>query len=199
MNYLFQLLSAVVIGGIVIVLFNFISAFTATILGDDTPKNNGQLSLNPIKHIEPFGFILFVLIGYGWSNMIETRPSNFKDRKKGTILTYSMPIIVSILLAIVINSLAKFIPNPVVGGNHSLAALYLIPSMFAHTLLQFALINIIPVYPLFGSNVLKACLKPNTAMSYTQKERIIQIIILFLMFLGINVAPIDAIVNLILG
>ena len=52
--------------------------FVAYKLGDPTAKNLGRLTLNPIKHLDPFGFAAMVLVGYGWANPVPINTRNFK-------------------------------------------------------------------------------------------------------------------------
>lgn len=180
-----------VCAAIVITLFMLATAIAANSLGDSTPKQNGRITLNPLKQIEIVGYILFVFFGYGWGKPVETRAGNFKDRKKGVIITYSAPIVLGILLAEVIYG---------VGNTIAPAEIAVYTNTLAATFIKFSVINIIPIYPLNGSYVIKACLEPNKAMAYAQKERGIgQIVFLFLVLLGFLSTPLNFIVNLLLG
>lgn len=194
---LYELLISAVIGIIVITVFEFIKVLTALILGDNTPKNNGRFTLNSLKHIEPIGLLLFIFIGYGWGKPVEIRSGNFRDRKTGTILTYGMPIIISVILSIGFN----IISNIVNYNNPSAVAetISYLSQILALNFARIAVFNIIPVYPLCGSYILKSCMNPNTAIKYAQNERIIQIIIIFLLLCGIGTQFLDFIVNLLVG
>ena len=77
MTYLFKYL-----GGIIAVLFVFIPhefahAFVAYKCGDPTAKMRGRLTLNPLKHIDPTGFVLCILTGFGWAKPVPFYPYNF--------------------------------------------------------------------------------------------------------------------------
>lgn len=183
-----------------IIIFNMITGFTACILGDNTPKKTGVLSINPKNHIEPIGYIMYAIFGYGWSKPVEVRSGNFKDRKKGTIITYLLPILVCILLAEIIHIIPKLTgADTNMTGNTFLYYLWGFGYNFPYFLLRLAIFNIIPVYPLWGSYILKAVLNPNSAIVYAQRERIIQIILIFLILLGMASVPFDFIVDLLLG
>ncbi|WP_152025102.1 site-2 protease family protein [Clostridium estertheticum] len=54
-------------------------AIVADRLGDKTPRFQGRLTLNPIAHIDPIGFILILLTGFGWAKPVETNPSSYKN------------------------------------------------------------------------------------------------------------------------
>lgn len=194
-----SILISVIAGGVCMILFNMITAFTASILGDNTPKEKGFLSINPVKQLEPVGFILYVFFGYGWTNSVEVRSGNFKNRKQGTIVTYITPILICILIA----ELIHLICNVSGGVSPSLNSVSGVALSFSYTistmLIKLSVFNIIPVYPLWGSYILKACLSPNAAIAYAQKERIIQIIIVFMVLLSVGTGILDNITALLLG
>ncbi len=192
---LYELLISAVIGIIVITVFEIIKVLTAIILGDDTPKINGRFTLNPLKHIEPIGLLLFVFMGFGWGNPVEIHPGNFKNRKTGTIMTYAMPVIISVIMAVGFNIASNTVSN--IGGTAEIINYFL--QMIAVYFARLAVFNIIPVYPLCGSYILKACMNPNTAIKYAQNERIIQIALIFLLLCGIGTQFLNFIVNLIVG
>lgn len=63
-----------------ITFHEFAHAYMADRLGDDTPRLQGRVSLNPIKHIDPIGFILLIVARFGWGKPVEINPRRF-DRK----------------------------------------------------------------------------------------------------------------------
>ncbi|MGN1318049.1 MAG: hypothetical protein ACI4VF_03470 [Lachnospirales bacterium] len=185
---------------IAIIIFNMVTAFTALLLGDDTPKKNGFLSINPKNQVDFLGYILFAVFGYGWSQPVEIRAGNFKDRKKGTIITFAFPIVFSILLAEILYAFTKITgaASLLNTSGYMYYIWYFIYSI-PHYILKLALVNIIPVYPFWGSNILKAVINPNSAFAYAQRERIIQMVIIFLILLGVVSTPLNIVVNLLLG
>ena len=56
-------------------------------LGDPTAKNLGRLTLNPIKHLDPIGFLAMVLVGFGWANPVPVNTRHFKKPKRDMALT----------------------------------------------------------------------------------------------------------------
>ena len=62
-------------------------AWTAYKLGDPTAKNLGRLTLNPIKHLDPFGAISMLLFGFGWAKPVPINPRNFRRPRAGMALT----------------------------------------------------------------------------------------------------------------
>ena len=53
-------------------------------MGDPTAYNIGRVTLNPIKHLDPIGALMMLLVGFGWAKPVPINPNNFKNYKKGT-------------------------------------------------------------------------------------------------------------------
>lgn len=70
-------------GVIVFTLFEYCKVVVTTLQGDNTPKQKGKMLPNPLKFVEPIGFLIYVFTGYGWSNPAETSPFMYKNRKVG--------------------------------------------------------------------------------------------------------------------
>src|SRR5690554_4737079 len=79
----------------------FAHAWTAYKLGDDTPKNYGRITLDPLVHIDWLGLILFTLFGYGWAKPVQVNPSKFRNKKLGDILVALSGPVANLLLAVV--------------------------------------------------------------------------------------------------
>ena len=62
---------------IAITFHEFAHAKTADILGDDTPRYEGRLTLNPLDHIDPVGFIMLIFAGFGWGKPVHVNPRNY--------------------------------------------------------------------------------------------------------------------------
>lgn len=191
MDILYYVLNAVSIV-IVTTLFEYIKALVSTVQGDVKPKNMGKLTLNPVKHFEPIGFLLFLFTGYGWANPIETSSLNYKDRKKGTIITYITPMILAVILAVVFKVIMNFTTISGINGYVNLFFAFLAKNFAA-----IAVFNIIPIYPLNGSWILRCLLNPNQAIKYSQYEKPLQILVVFLLILGWLTPLLDIIVSFI--
>ena len=89
-------------------------AFMADRLGDKTPRFQGRLTLNPIVHIDPMGFILILLVGFGWAKPVQTNPSAYKNYYKDDLkVSAAGPIanlIIAIVFAILLVLFEKFSP-----------------------------------------------------------------------------------------
>ena len=128
--------------------------YMAYILGDDTAKSMGRLSLNPLKHIDIIGFLMMLVAGFGWANAVPVNMYRFKNPKKGMALTSLAGPVSNILLALIccfaIYILAKF-------NIYNEILFYFLQMMFyANT--SLAMFNLIPIPPLDGSKILFALL-----------------------------------------
>ncbi|MGB9613400.1 MAG: site-2 protease family protein, partial [Candidatus Margulisiibacteriota bacterium] len=70
---------------ITITIHEFAHALVADRLGDPTPRLAGRLTLNPISHIDPVGFIMLILVRFGWAKPVPINPYNFSDPRKGSL------------------------------------------------------------------------------------------------------------------
>lgn len=88
-------------------------AYAAYKLGDPTAKNLGRLTINPIKHINPFGFICMILFHIGWANPVPINPRNFKDSKKGMAISSAAGPLSNLCLAIISVLLLRLVFIPI--------------------------------------------------------------------------------------
>lgn len=158
-------------------LHEFARAATSTLLGDKKPKNDGRLTINPVKHFEPIGFILMWVTGFGWGKPVETSQMFYKNRKQGVLITAVVPSVVNILAAIVFALTLK-----AVSINNSMLAFFI--SFLVRYNVSLAVYNIVPVTPMDGIKVLSAVMPANTYFKYIQYEKLIQMIFLLLLFMG---------------
>jgi Zn-dependent protease len=144
--------------GIIIVVFcvlialtvhEFSHALTADRLGDPTPRLAGRLTLNPIKHLDPFGFIMLLLVHFGWAKPVPINPYNFKDPDKGEMLVSLSGPFSNILLAWVLVKCIKLFPELILG-----VPLYRgIVTLLIQININLAVFNLLPIPPLDGSHI----------------------------------------------
>lgn len=171
--------------------------YAADAMGDPTAKNAGRLTLNPLKHIDPLGFISMLLFRFGWAKPVPINPMNFKDQKKGTIIVSLAGVATNLILAFI--------------GMTAFLAVYHLQNQSLSTVLQyiylynivFAVFNIIPIPPLDGSQILMVFLPAKALPTYYKYQRygiIIIFALAFTGFLGIIINPaISGIENLFLS
>lgn len=82
-------------------IHEFTRAAVSSSLGDKLPREQGRLTINPLKHFEPIGMILMLACGFGWGLPVNTSALYYKDRKKGVLITAVAPTIANLIFAFV--------------------------------------------------------------------------------------------------
>lgn len=159
--------------------------YVAWNLGDPTAKNAGRLTMNPLKHLDPWGVLAFIIMKIGWAKPVPVNPNYFKNPQKGMLLVALAGPAANLLLAVASAILVKvlllvpiipmFILKPLVG--------MLVASVWINIML--AVFNCLPIPPLDGSKVLMGVLPPQTALSYAKLEPFGFILLLALFYTGI--------------
>jgi len=132
-------------------------------LGDDTAKAAGRLTLNPLKHLDPFGSILFPLmlillnsrIIFGWAKPVPINPFNFRDKKYGSAKVAAAGPLSNVLIAVFFGLLIRFLPLSRFSFGSGLMLSF---GYIVWVNLLLAIFNLIPVPPLDGSHLLFAFL-----------------------------------------
>src|ERR1700757_5154671 len=157
-------------------------AWTANRLGDPTARMLGRITLNPLKHLDPFGSVIFPLIGlyyggmlFGWAKPTPVTARNFKNYKRDDIIVSLAGPASNLLMAIVALILLLIMKHAVGGGFLAIQAARLLahhvpiatdslPQLFPIALFLYYVIflnlllfvfNLIPVPPLDGSHILR--------------------------------------------
>ena len=141
----------------------FAHAYVAYKNGDPTAAIRGRKTLNPFKHIDPAGFVMCALVGFGWAKPVPIDPYNFKNYKIGMFTTAIAGVVVNYIIAFIAYLLLMLFERflaPLLGDSNFLAyvslfldqTLYLI---FAYSLYSFVF-NLLPLFPLDGFRVIEA-------------------------------------------
>ena len=139
-------------------IHEFAHAWVAYKQGDYTQKIRGRLTLDPFKHIDPIGFLCIVLCGVGWGKPVMVDDRNFKNSRRGTMLTALAGPLSNLLLAVLLTIVLKVLIMFGVFGNlaaNSVGNIFL--QMILYTIefnIIFGIFNLIPLPPLDGSKVL---------------------------------------------
>ena len=186
---------------IAITFHEFAHAFAADRLGDDTPRRQGRLNLNPFKHLDLFGTIMLVFAGFGWGKPVEINPRNFNRNmslaKAEAIVAIAGPLmnfILAIIFQIIICAIAKFAPSFYFTGAGILTNLIL--SSIVATNLGLGIFNLIPIPPLDGSKVLGGFLPYNARNWMESHSQIFEIVFVALWVVGILSLIISPLINL---
>ena len=191
----YYLLSAVA-ALIALTVHEYCHGYAAYRLGDNTAKNMGRLTLNPIKHIDPYGAICMVLFHVGWAKPVPVNARNFKDPKKGfaitaaagpasnLILGFFSALIYLVVFALVrdLTFTSKTFGYLLI--SNTLSFLYIFHSIN----IGLGLFNLLPIPPFDGSRLLNVFLPPKTYFAIMKYERQIYIGVLVWLLLGNYVA-----------
>ena len=157
-------------------------------LGDPTAKLMGRLTLNPIRHLDPIGTMVFFLTQtIGWAKPVPVNPSYFKNPRNDMIWVSLAGPGANILLAI----LSAVLLRQVLGSFWETSGFFMRPALYmAYVSVQIniglAVFNLLPIPPLDGSKVLMGILPPDLASSFERFERYGFLLILVLVFTGVT-------------
>lgn len=176
---------------IAITFHEYAHAYAADKLGDDTPRIQGRLNLNPLSHLDPVGSILLLFAGFGWGKPVQINPRNF-DRKvtmeQGeAIVSVAGPLmnlILAVIFTIIYCILIKFFPGFIVMNKIG----SIIGTMVYSTILTnigLGVFNLIPLPPLDGSKIFINFMPFNAKMWIRNHEQIFQFIFIFIWITGI--------------
>lgn len=146
---LINLLSSLVGIAMAISIHEFGHAYSAHLLGDDTAKYNGRMTLDPSKHIDPLGLLMLIVCRFGWAKPVPVNPNNFKNYKLGNIIVSLSGALGNLIGAIVCVLIAKYFD------------MYAIKVIFSKAVwinIGFGAFNLLPIPPLDGWGVISSLL-----------------------------------------
>ncbi len=169
------LLAALIVG---LTVHEFAHAWWAYRLGDDTAARLGRLTLNPLKHLDPIGSLMMLLVGFGWAKPV---PVNGWRLSRRELLEVALAGPVSnIVLATGAGLAARTL---VLGGGWGAIVAYFL-AFFALLNLYLAFFNLLPVAPLDGWKVLLGLVSARQAQALARYESYGPIVLLVLIVLG---------------
>lgn len=159
----------------------------ASMLGDPTPEQHGRLTLNPIKHVDPVGLLMLIVVRFGWAKPVPVNPLYFRgDRRRG------------MLKVSVAGPATNFILALVAGIGSALCILLLYRGMefaihlalFFEYLLMYnvylGVFNLLPVPPLDGSKILFSILPPKYSQVMYTLEQYGFLILMLILVTGLH-------------
>ena len=214
---LFFYLVGVVTAGLLVAItvHEFGHAFAANMLGDPTAKRVGRLSLNPIRHLDPFGTIMIFLVGFGWGKPV---PVDYRalggNPRRGMAVVSIAGAASNLVVAALFGALVRLelvvwdSPRFIETGDWaagSIAADFVAYIIFLNLIL--AVFNLIPIAPLDGFKIVVGLLPARQAYSFARLERYGPVLLLLLLLFGyatgilwdILIRPVDALMRLFTG
>lgn len=172
---------------IAIVLHEWAHGYISYRLGDPSPKAEGRLSLNPLKHLDPIGTLCLLFFHFGWAKPVQVNPNYYKDRKMGMMWTALagpiMNFIISFIAIIIVIMILKFFPNILLSNIGFY--IYNVLLMTSFLSISLGVFNLIPIPPLDGSKILFAILPEDMYFAYMKYERYGMILLVILLYSGI--------------
>jgi len=188
---------------VAITFHEFAHAYAAEKLGDDTPRRQGRLNLNPLSHMDPFGLFMLIFAHIGWGKPVEINPRNFTNRFSMSageaIVAFAGPLmnfILSIVFTVLFYAIATFAKGfamTTVGAT--------VITMIQYTIVVnvgLGVFNLIPLPPLDGSKVLKNFLPYNAKIWMEEHIHVFYIIFLIIWITGLTSYIINPIIQVIM-
>ena len=130
--------------------------FVAFKQGDPTPKATGRLTLNPLAHIDTWGFVMFLCVGVGWAKPVPVNPTNFKKYRSG-IAKVSIAGVLANFILCVLGSFLYVLTLNLIGDNGDLLVTITFWLMWTNACLM--IFNLLPIYPLDGFNFISSFMR----------------------------------------
>ena len=148
-------------------------AYVANRLGDDTAKQSGRLTLNPLRHLDPLGTIMIFLVHFGWAKPVPVNPYRLKNPKKDMLWISAAGPIANMALALGSGLLLRLLIASGEAPNRTSIMDLLIYVVFMSLQINLALavFNIIPIAPLDGSKILSGLLPAGFGKMFYFMER----------------------------
>jgi len=192
----------------------FAHAWSADKFGDETPRMNGRLTLNPLVHLDPMGSLLLLVVGFGWARPVPVNPYALSRRSPAALMLVSLAGPLSNLIMAVIAAVpfrlglvSRFDTGAVPGQILPTPAHLLMEFVFINLILM--LFNLIPLAPLDGEKIAEYFFPPSWARFFDTIRPYGPLILLVLVFagpaLGFNILgwilgpPMQALLRLLVG
>ena len=188
---------------IAITFHEFAHAYVADKLGDDTPRRQGRVTLNPLAHIDPVGFFMLIFVHFGWGKPVEINPTNFNRKrsmaKQEMLVALAGPlmnIIIALILTIILFAINTFAPSFTITMTGLIISLVL--QMAISVNIGLGIFNLIPLPPLDGSKIFINILPYKAKTGFQDNIQIFYIIFVVLWvtnLMGYIISPVISVVS----
>jgi Zn-dependent protease len=154
---------------VAITVHEFAHAKAADYLGDPTPRLQGRVTLNPMAHLDLYGMLFMVLVGFGWGKPVQFDPFNLKHvRRDSAIISFAGPLS-NILMATLLSILSRLFIYFQVPFLSTIGVLIFSEIIIVN--LMLAVFNMLPVHPLDGFKIVGGFLSDEQAREWSHLER----------------------------
>lgn len=173
-------------------IHEFSHGYAAYKMGDDTPLLQGRLTLNPIKHLDPMGFICLLLFGFGWAKPVMINSRNFKNpRRDDAIVSLAGPLS-NFLMAFLFTALMK-VADMYLPYTLTNQIIFEVLRSTVHINLVLMIFNLLPIPPLDGHHILGAIGGAkvwNFYYKYYEQLRFVMLLLIVFRGIGRIIGPI---------
>lgn len=167
-------------------IHEFSHGYAAVRMGDNTPLLQGRITLNPIKHLDPMGFLCLLVFGFGWAKPVMINPRNFKNPIRDDAIVSLAGPLSNFLIAFLFTGLMKlaymFLPYTL-----SNQIIFEVLRSTVHINLVLMVFNLLPVPPLDGHHILGSIGGPKVWNFYFKyREHLRFALLLLIIFRGIG-------------
>lgn len=156
-------------------------------LGDPTAKEKGRLTLNPVKHIDPFGFIMMLTVHVGWAKPVPVDMRYFKKPKQGMALTALAGPVSNFVFAVLAGGLLSVLLN--IMWTPRLLLYFLMDLVIMNV--GLGIFNLFPIPPLDGSKVLFSFLPTKAYLTILRYEKYVMGVLMLLLWFGVFDRPLN--------
>ena len=185
---------------IAITFHEFAHAFVADKLGDTTPRSQGRLTLNPLKHLDPVGFVLLMFAHVEWGKPVEINPNNFTSNKSKSaceaLVSLAGPVmnfIIAIISTVIYYALYKYAP----ANEFAISILITLSYLTAIINIGIGVFNLIPLPPLDGEKIFRHILPYKAQQWLDRNSYILNMIFLLLWFFGLLGVVVSPVINVV--
>lgn len=167
-------------------------AWVAEKMGDDTGRKQGRITLNPFAHLTLWGSLMMILVGFGWGKPVMVDSRNFKNPKKGMVLTSLAGPASNFIMAFLSMIVYKVLAFLSFAKDSS--TLDMMATVFVYITLinvSLAVFNFLPIPPLDGSKIFNAILPEKWYFTIMKYENFIFIALIVLVYSGLLDAPLS--------
>ncbi len=168
---------------VVITVHEFSHALAAEKMGDPTPRLQGRLSLNPLKHLDPIGTLMILMIGFGWGRPVTFDPFNLQNpRRDAAIISLAGPLS-NFILALILSILLRLFIFFQLDFLSPIGLFFMIPTIQLSLIL--GIFNLLPIHPLDGFKIVGGVLPQDKADEWYALQKY-GIFVLFLIIIPLN-------------
>ncbi len=188
-----QIISVLFVAIVILPLHECAHGLIAVKLGDNTPKWDKRLTLNPLASLDPMGALWLLLFGIGWAKPVQVNPRNFKNPKRDMALVALAGPVANLLAALI--GAVIFVPYVIfILSNHANVITYFFYyflSSYITVNVSLAVFNFIPIPPLDGSRIVAAFLSDKAMYTYYRYQNIVVMIFFVILLSGSLNAPLS--------